>query len=669
MHRLLLVLAACAMVSAPASAQPRQNVILYIGDGFGTSPKTATRMALGQGQDGARFSTDPNFRLLQLDRLPYTGSITTHSLNSWVTDSAPGAAVYASGQPGKVDNEFITLDPRTGQSIETILEQAKRAGYAVGLVSTARITHATPAAFASHIWNRNLEDYIAAQYVSTTQAEYEALIGSGRVASGTARTYDAARDWLLPAPKVGVQLDVMLGGGARFFLPNARTGTTCLPSPNAAIVDRTGAPVTDGAPGTPATLVGRRADCVDVVQFARDRGARYVNSRDALLNLDLSQFTPGGTATLLGLFNESHVAYEQERQLYAPYEPSLEEMTRIAVEVLSRKSPRGFFLMVEAGRIDHMEHGNVGGVAAASGQYSVEANRETFPADGVAVNGGTARIAGIYGSDYMIKEVMQFDYAVGVGRALAADASRGNTLLFSTSDHECGGFSAVSLNDVGAATTSRTYASEPTRAGGFLPSPTGVTRGPAWFPNYTRATFQGREYPQVAPEGRRIVISYGSNPLTNGNGTAATATPGNHTPMDIWIGAEDNVGGTYAGRITGRGLLDNTDLYPIMRDFLAVVATPTAPDAPAGSRFGLSDPRPNPTTGRIALELTLDRAETVTVEVVDMLGRRVAVLQPATAMDAGAHRVEWAADAAPGLYVVRATAGGRVTTRTATVVR
>ena len=660
MHRLLLALALLA--GAAAAAQPRQNVILYIGDGFGTAPKTATRMALGQGQAGARFSTDPGFQILNLDRMPYTGSVTTHSLNSWVTDSAPGAAVYASGQLGKVDNEYVSFSPTSNTPVETILEQASRAGYAVGLVSTARITHATPAVFASHVWNRDLEDYIAAQYVTTTQADYAALMGAGN------RTYDPARDWVLPTPKVGVRLDVALGGGARHFLPSTQSAAGCTASPNAPLRDRTGAPVANPA-GTAVALSGRRADCADVVQFARDRGAVYVNSRDALLGLDLTQFTSSNGATLLGLFTNSHVSYEQERQLYAPYEPSLEEMTRIAVEVLSRKSPKGFFLMVESGRIDHMEHGNVGGVRAEAGQLVVEANREAFPADGTATGGGTARIPNVYGSDYMIKEVLQFDYAVGVGRDLVANGAGGRTIILTTSDHECGGFAAVSLNDPSRPTTARTYANEPTRPGAFVPEPSGVTRGGNWFPGYTMAAFQGRMYPQVAPDGRRIVVAYASNPNTNGNGSAVGATPGNHTPTDVWVAAEDNVGGEYARRLSGRGLLDNTDLYPIMRDFLGVAPTASAADAPDAASFGLSAPRPNPSAGRVAFQLTLDRAQPVALEVVDVLGRRVALIQPATPMEAGAHEVRWDGNAAPGQYFLRATADGRVVTQATTVVR
>ena len=162
---LLAILTARQETRAQAAAS-NNNVIIYIGDGFGLAPKTAARMAMGQGTTGKRFTSDAGFQVLALDKLKYNATVTTHSLNSWITDSAPGASVYACGKPGKQDNEVIALNPATGASVETILEAAKKQGYAVGLVTTTRITHATPAAFASHIWFRDLEDYIAAQYIA-----------------------------------------------------------------------------------------------------------------------------------------------------------------------------------------------------------------------------------------------------------------------------------------------------------------------------------------------------------------------------------------------------------------------------------------------------------------------------------------------------------------------
>ncbi|KAK6025903.1 putative dTDP-4-dehydrorhamnose 3,5-epimerase [Ostertagia ostertagi] len=211
----LLLIAANSVMAQP------KNVIMYIGDGFGTSAKTAARMAMGQGTQGKRFTSDAGFHILSLDRLKYAGSATTHSANSWITDSGPGASVYAAGRDGKIDNEAISFNVATGTPVETILEKAKKAGYAVGIVTSTRVTHATPAAFASHIWFRDLEDYIAAQYISSTVAQYQAIYNDPNSKLGG---YNAARDWTLPAPKVDVEVDVILGGGSRHFLPRIKTG-------------------------------------------------------------------------------------------------------------------------------------------------------------------------------------------------------------------------------------------------------------------------------------------------------------------------------------------------------------------------------------------------------------------------------------------------------------
>ena len=670
MPRLLLpaLAALVAFGAATDAAAQRKNVILYIGDGYGISPKTAARMALGQGQDGARFSTDPNFRLLAVDRLPYNTTVTTHSLNSWVTDSAPGATVYAAGQAGKVDNEFIALDPASLAPIETILEAAKRDGYAVGIVSTARITHATPASFASHIWNRDLEDYIAAQYVSTTEAEYEGVFNASSKVQ-----YDAARDWQLPAPKRGVKLDVILGGGARHFLPSTSSRIACpnANTPNGDLLDRNGAPVAN-PDGESVRVSGSRPDCVDLVEIAKGRGYTYVNSRDGLLGVDYDAFAADNDAALLGLFTASHMSYEQERQVVAPYEPSLTDMTNAAIEVLERKSDKGYFLIVESGRIDHLEHANAGGIRVEGAELTIDANFEAYYADGVYV-GQTPDVPGpVYGSDYMIKEVLAFDYAIEAGRQVLKDNRNGQTLIFQTADHECGGFAAVSLNDPSSSNGSRTYAAQPEQDGSTSPSratPTGITRGARWFPEYQMASFQGLPFPQAMESGNRIVISYGSNPVVNGNGTTLPTTPGNHTPSDIFVGAEDNVGGTFARRITGRGLLDNTDLTPIMTDFLSVsLATPTAGGPSAPGSFALAVAGPNPTGGAVGLDLTVAQAQDVTVTVYDAVGRQVAVLYDGP-VTAGTHRIASALDVASGSYVVRAQGATVNAAQKLTVVR
>jgi len=675
----LLAAAAGQEVRAQAAAT-NNNVILYIGDGFGLAPKTAARMAMGQGRDGKRFATDANFQVLALDKLKYNATVTTHSLNSWITDSAPGASVYACGKPGKQDNEVIALNAGSGAAIETILEAAKKQGYAVGLVSTARITHATPASFASHIWYRDLEDYIAAQYVASTEAQYEAIFNSSPTAS---YRYSATRDWVLPTPKVGVELDVVLGGGARHFLPRNAA------SAYKAVVDAAGNPITNAA-GNAVTLNGTRADDVDLVKYAVDqRNYSYVNSRDALLNVstNIAQYGVGGKK-LLGLFNASHASYEQDRQTNAAWEPSLADMTRIAIQVLQAKSNgKGFFLMVEAGRIDHLEHSNTGGISVVAGngttnQYAIEADRPTYAGTGdagVTATPSSTRTTNVYGSDYMIKEVVAFDYAVAEGRALLVTPSSGKTLVFSTSDHECGGFAVTGLHDEADAqqngTKIRTYSGQIKKSvsaeSGYA-TPTNLVRGDGgangWFPDYVLNTFQGKDYPQPASAtGRRIVVAYASNPLTNGNGTNQTGNVGNHTPQDVWIAAEDNTD-THAKQLTGRGLLDNTSVTPLMADFMGLSLFGSTLSVRGGvlpiPTADVVQLSPVPFADQFQVNFTLPTAGLVTVELFNEMGQKVQTVTTAQAFATGAHAV--AVDGSrlkAGLYVATVTLGGQVVSK------
>lgn len=561
--RITVALAMLCLMTTALMAQQPKNVIVFIGDGYGIAPRTAARMALGQGKDGSRFSDDANFHLMAADNLKYNAMVTSHSMNSWVTDSAPGATVYAAGKKGKIHNEAVAFNMAANTPVETILEYAKKQGYAVGLVTTTRVTHATPADFASHVWNRDLEDIIAAQYISSTQAEYAEIFGAN---------YDPVnKHWELPRPKVGVELDVILGAGARHFLPKTD------PSIYKAVLDHNGNPITNSS-GAAVNLTGSRTDNNDLVKKAVNRGFTFVNSRDALMNLDLNQFAASNDKKLLGLFQSSMMDYEQDRQLFYSWEPSLADMTEIAIEVLKRKGgSKGFFLMVEGGRIDHLEHANAGGISYAPGSttMSVSADKETPTPDDVYVSATPTAIPNVYGSDYLIKEVLAFDYAIKKGQNLLQDNSR-KTLIFSTSDHECGGLTVVGLHDEADAqqngTKIRTYAKTPKQdaasGNGSNPKPVGLTPGANWFPSYELYDFQGYKFPRpTSNTTSRIVISYGSNPVVNGNTATVGGTPGNHTPQDVWVGSDDNMNGAWAGKITGRGLLDNTDLTPIIKDF------------------------------------------------------------------------------------------------------
>lgn len=529
-----------------SQTKPR-NVIMYIGDGFGVAPKTAARMAMGQGRENKRYYNDSGFHVLALDKLSYTGMATTHSLNSWTTDSAPGATVYATGR--KIDNEMISFDLDSASPIETILEAAKKQGYAVGLVTTTRITHATPAAFGSHIWHRDLEDYIAAQLISSSQQQYEEIFNSSPIDS---LKYNKERDWLLPQPKIGVEIDVLFGGGGAHFFPE-KYADTIKNEPKKSII------------------IGKRKDKVNLVTIAQKRGYTYINNREDLLAINVDAFAKNKNLKVLGLFKSSHLSYEQDRQLNNTAEPSLADMTQKAIEILQAKGgKKGFFLMVEGGRIDHLGHANAGVVTK---QCRFEVDSIAFPPDGGKERLKNTTQGNIYGSDYMIKEVLGFDYAIEEGRKLLKDKNT-ETLIFSSSDHECGAVAVIGLYDSTHAHM-RTYSEEPINKSAKIATPMNLMRGDGntkgFFPQYKLYEFQSKKYPMPqSANARRIVITYASNPLTLGHDCEGTYSYGSHTPQDVWVGADDNVGGKYASKIAGKGMIDNTFLTPIMAEFLGL---------------------------------------------------------------------------------------------------
>jgi alkaline phosphatase len=137
---------AAAQTSAPpdATARPR-NVILMIPDGCGPAAITLARLVSGHP--------------LVLDSL-LVGAVETHSADSDVTDSAAAGTAYATGV--KTRNRMLGVDPE-GRPLGTLLEAAKTRGLATGLVTTADLTDATPAAFVAHVAQRTLQDSIAIQ--------------------------------------------------------------------------------------------------------------------------------------------------------------------------------------------------------------------------------------------------------------------------------------------------------------------------------------------------------------------------------------------------------------------------------------------------------------------------------------------------------------------------
>jgi alkaline phosphatase len=209
-----------------------------------------------------------------------------------------------------VDQSINRIEPSekitAEKSVKTILERAEEHGMSTGVVTTARFTHATPAVNYAHIADRDWES--------------DSNLPEG------ATVKDIARQ-LLEFP-YGDGLEVALGGGRSYFMPNT-------------LVD----------PEYP-TQQGRRKDNRDLTT---EWTKNYKNSKFVWNKTQFDEVIPKTTDHLLGLFERSHMHYEADRKDDAAGEPSLAEMTEKAIKIL-QKNRKGYYLMVEAGRIDHAHH-------------------------------------------------------------------------------------------------------------------------------------------------------------------------------------------------------------------------------------------------------------------------------------------------------------------------
>ncbi|MFZ5656162.1 MAG: alkaline phosphatase [Pseudomonadota bacterium] len=305
--------AAAARAGAAQRANPRpaKNVILFVGDGMGMSTVSAARILDGQlkglkGEENA----------LSFERFPYVSLSKTYSVDGQTADSAPTMSAMMTGIKTNQGVIGLTQTARyndcassRGQGVATLLEMSEALGLATGVVSTARLTHATPAATFAHTANRDWE--------SDAELTAEAKAGGCK---------DIARQ-LIEFP-FGDGLEVALGGGRSYFLP-----------------------ATAGDPED-AGARGRRKDGRNLAgEWASRPGASYVWNK-----AQFDAIQPGTTRHLLGLFERSHMEYEYDRPNDAGKEPSLAEMTSKAIDVLEGGGKPGYFLMVEAGRIDHGHH-------------------------------------------------------------------------------------------------------------------------------------------------------------------------------------------------------------------------------------------------------------------------------------------------------------------------
>ncbi|MCA0893390.1 alkaline phosphatase [Microbulbifer agarilyticus] len=283
-----------------------KNIILFVGDGMGISTVTAMRILAGQmeGQSGEEYQ-------LSFETMPFAGLSKTYNTNQQTPDSAGTATALMAGVKTKagvlnVDETVARGDCAASlqHPLTTVLELAENLGKSTGVVSTARITHATP----------------AATYAKVPERGWEATAPEGCKDIATQMVELAAGDGI----------DVAMGGGRRSFLPEE-------------VEDLEG-------------KAGKRTDGVNLIDAWK---ARYNDGTTKAVYIEdqsgFDQLEVADTDKLLGLFASSHMRYEEDRKNDKAGEPSLSHMTAKAIELLS-KNDKGFFAMIESGRIDHGHH-------------------------------------------------------------------------------------------------------------------------------------------------------------------------------------------------------------------------------------------------------------------------------------------------------------------------
>ena len=304
---------ALALVLASGQSYAK-NVIFFLGDGMGISTVTAARIYAGQtaGATGEEYS-------LAFEEFPHLALIKTYNTDAQVPDSAGTITALTTGEKTRIGvlgiNGTVARDDCAAalqNTLPTLAELAEQAGMGTGVVSTARITHATPAGAYAHTPNRNWESS------ATTPDDAQAL-GCQDIASQ------------LVAMPFGDGIDVILGGGRREFMPTEMSDPEY---PN---------------------KQGARDDGRNLIDewLAADSNRRYAWNGDTIAQWLAAPEPLSGQ--LMGLFEPSHMQYEADRARDPGKEPSLRDMTALAVKQLSAKK-EGYFLLVEAGRIDHAHH-------------------------------------------------------------------------------------------------------------------------------------------------------------------------------------------------------------------------------------------------------------------------------------------------------------------------
>lgn len=286
-----------------------RNVILFIGDGMGDATIKAAGILAGQTAPppkGQKLPPNGEEGGLSFERFPQTARAKTYNIDLQTPDAAGAMSAILTGV--KTRGSSIGLDPvpYRGQCVEAathetpnLLEQAKAAGLATGLVTTSRVTYPAPAAAYAHL--------------SEPEWEVDAIIPDEQANQGCV---DIARQ--LAELRGG--LDIVLGGGRLAFLPNT---------------------VNDTRDGKKRGV--RRGGADLTALWEKNNNGRFLSNAAELKTVNWAVYK----GPVLGLFAPDHMSYQVDGNAA---EPSLTDMTTAAIKALQR-GPHGYVLVVDAGGI------------------------------------------------------------------------------------------------------------------------------------------------------------------------------------------------------------------------------------------------------------------------------------------------------------------------------
>ena len=322
----LLAAFACLAMGPLANANPK-SVILIIGDGFDDQHVTMGRNYLSS-QSGT----------LILDKMPFRGAVQVETVDAagsaiYVADSANTATTLATGAVTRIGR--VGKD-RDDERVQTVLEAAAAVGYKTGIVSTASVTDATPAAFAAHVGVRACENPVSIRggkkYGVTFAGCPRDLAengGAGSIAEQLAKA----------------NVDLILGGGMEHFAARFENNPSAL----------------DMATDAGATVLTRKDELDErftgrvIGLFAEDTMPVKWQGSNGRSAEDIERSWLNLAHEMIGSITQPDTIACVDNPSFAAM-PPLETMTRFAIDHLSRDNEKGFFLTIESASIDKQSH-------------------------------------------------------------------------------------------------------------------------------------------------------------------------------------------------------------------------------------------------------------------------------------------------------------------------